>query len=116
MAKILGAIRVCGLLLPLKEGTVADCSDLKDTWSIYDVESNSVWYDEKTPEGHRPLWGVHESLHGIFDTSGITHLIAFALGLPADDQRVEDLCEIIIRVASPHVLETFGPPKIEAAP
>lgn len=112
--RALGAIRICGLLLPLNEGTSKDCPALKDTWSVYDVETNAVWLDENTPEDHRPLWTVHEALHGIFDTSGVSHTIAYAMGLAADDPKVEEVAEIIIRNLSRHVLETFGPPTILA--
>lgn len=105
------SIRVCGLLIPVAQGSAKDHPDLKKCWGVYDHENEIVWMNEATPKDKVPFWETHEALHALVNKSGLLYVTAAIFGAEVGDDKMEAWEEAFIRVATPHVLETFGGPR-----
>ncbi len=106
-----GAIKVCGQTIPVKEGLASDEPGLEKAYGCYDLDTSTLWLDENNPKHIRTFWKTHEALHALLNLSGSLYAMASALGLPREDPRREAWEEAFVRILTPHVLETFGPPK-----
>ena len=110
--KSLGHMPVCGVDLPVKEGSATDQPCMEKAYGCYDVDTATVWLDENNPKHVKDFWRTHEALHALINLSGVAYVTAAALGLKRDDPRMEEWEEAIIRVLTPHIIETFGAPKV----
>jgi hypothetical protein len=106
-----GAIKVCGLTIPVREGSAVDQPGLEKAYGCYDVDTSTLWLDEQNPKHTRSFWKTHETLHALVHLSGAVYAMASALGVKREDPRIDDWEESIVRILTPHVLETFGPPR-----
>lgn len=109
--KNLKPMPVCGLSIPVKEGTEEENRNLEKAYGCLDMDTLTVWIEERTPKHTKAFWKTHEALHAILNLSGAIYATAAALGLPREDPKIAAWEETFIRVVCPHILETFGPPR-----
>lgn len=109
--KSVKAIRVCGQLVPVIRGSEQDNRNLEGAWGLYEPETDIIWIDERTPKDKVSFYETHEALHALHCKSGLVFLMASVLGMEEDDPRIRRLEETMVRVLTPHVLETFGGPR-----
>ncbi len=106
-----GAIKVCGLTIPVCEGLTHDQPGLEKAYGCYDVDTATLWLDETNPKHVKAFWKTHETLHAIMNLSGAVYSMAAALGVPREDPRLDEWEEALVRLLTPHILETFGAPR-----
>jgi hypothetical protein len=114
--KHLGTVTICGMCIPVREGSEKDHPVLKGAYGIYDVDSATIWVDVSTPAHVRDSIIVHEALHAVLNSSGAYRSIATMTNLdlenPRDLARMNEIEENLVRILVPHVLETFGPARV----
>jgi hypothetical protein len=110
--KALGHMPVCGVDLPVKAGDEKDNSDLTKAYGCFDLDTSTVWLDENLPRHAADFWRTHEALHAVLNLSGAIYATAAALGMKRDDPRIDEWEEMIVRVLTPHIIETFGPARV----
>ena len=101
-------ITICGVSIPVRVGTAKDYPDLGESYGVYDVHKGVIWLNANVPEHTAPFWLVHEVLHVMLHLSGALEATSVIFGVSRDDRRMEEWEEALIRVLTPHVLETFG--------
>lgn len=110
--KLVGYVHVCGRQLPVKEGTEEDCHHLENCWGVFVQDEGAIWLDERAPEHMKPFWLMHEALHALIHLSGALFLTTSALRI-RDNDEVKEWEEALVRELTPHLLETFGPPRMD---
>jgi hypothetical protein len=103
-----GHVAVCGLNLPVKLGTEEDFAGLKGAYGCFDPDTGTIWLDENIPPHVKPFWTVHEVLHAVLLHSGALYVTASIFGCEREDPRLDRWEEAIVRILTPHLLETWG--------
>lgn len=110
--KSLGHVRVCGIALPVRVGSADEEPLLKGAYGAYNEDKSTVWLNEDNPPYTMAFWAAHEALHALVNLSGAMEAAGAILGMKDDDPRLAALEENIIRVITPHLIETFGPARV----
>ena len=110
--KTLGHVPICGMEVPLRSGTEKDCQDPKGAYGCYVVDTATIWMDQNVPPHAGPFWCTHEALHALLNNSGALRMTAALLDQKIGSVAMERWEENLIRVLTPHIIETFGAAKV----
>lgn len=96
---------VCGQRIAI------EYEDLGALYGKYDRDECKIKLHSETPADKQPLWKTHETLHALLEGSGVLYATAAIFGIKRKDPRIDAWEEAVIRILSPHILETFGAPR-----
>ena len=111
-------IKICGIAVPVRTATEDEDDGLKKAYAYYDIEDGVIVLNKKLPANSDISFLTHEVLHAMLSSSGALRVTAATLGIDIDKtaglKRMELWEELFIRVVTPHIVETFGGPKVSA--
>lgn len=112
-----GHVMVCGVKTPVRVGTVDDQQGLHNAYGCYDTDECVIWLAADCPPHHVPFIATHEGLHAMLNHSGAIRMTSSMLGLDMDNakdrEKMEAWEEALVRVLTPHVVETFGAARVK---
>ena len=111
--KILGTVSICGCVYTVKVGDFNDQDALEHAYGCCSMSTRTLWLHAGMPVEKTLDTLSHEALHGLLGESGIRETTEGIFG--ATEAQMQAWEEALVRILTPHIMATFGPPQLQKA-